>query len=348
MKIQKLLPFAVVLVALAVAAGCTTDAMRTVTIDNNTKPDQSAGVAYNLPKGYVHIVGDLQQPAAGTSGPRYYKLTVTPNIVPDTSVQYVLQADPSIWSHDTYGITVTNGLLTTINATNASQLHDIFVSLATTAGIAAAMAAPLVATNNATPVAQPDVNAPPHFEIDLDPAQDSDVKLGGNATLLQAKIKPFLSSTATTYTQYTNAVNEGLLYHPLGLYQVAINNTAGNDAQTVIQTEVLLPNPNITLSISPEHTPMLARNASINFDHGVVTGFSFDRPSEVLAWASLPLDMIKAFISAPAELIQLKLNVANTNNALATAQTTALQDQLSSLQAQMSLQQFAATNRAAK
>jgi hypothetical protein len=75
-----------------------------------------------------------------------------------------------------------------------------------------------------------------------------------------------------------------------------------------------------------------------------LTGIGFDKPSTALAWISLPLDAVKAFLSAPAELLQIKLNYANTNQALTSADNGVLVNELSELKSKVALLQYQQTN----
>jgi hypothetical protein len=133
----------------------------------------------------------------------------------------------------------------------------------------------------------------------------------------------------------------GVFYRPLLPYTVIITDDL---TQTEYRTVVLLPNDGPILSLVPRRATLVTAKTGIQFDHGCPTALSLDRESTALAWASLPLDVVKAFLSAPAELVQLKLNFANTNAQLGTAELNNLNNQLSILKAQVAIQQFMLTN----
>jgi hypothetical protein len=139
----------------------------------------------------------------------------------------------------------------------------------------------------------------------------------------------------------TGAKDAGIFYRPLFPYKVTITD---DNSKAVSSAVVMLPNGSPILSLVPRRHSLVTAKASLLFDHGCPTAISFDSESSALAWFSLPLDMIKAFLSAPAEMIQLKLNFANTNAQLSTAQLTELNNQLSILKQQVAINQFMLTN----
>ena len=142
-----------------------------------------------------------------------------------------------------------------------------------------------------------------------------------------------------------NQSSQSIFYRPLLPWTVTIVDSNNLSRQSLI---VMLPNNAPVLTLVPRRTPMVTAITSITFDRGCLTGFTYDRESPALAWASLPLDMIKAFISAPTELIQLKFNFANTNSQLIKAQSDELANELTLLKQQIALQEFMRTNSAPK
>jgi hypothetical protein len=135
--------------------------------------------------------------------------------------------------------------------------------------------------------------------------------------------------------------NVGVFYRPLLPYQITVQD---NNNHSSWASMVMLPNDGPILSLVPRRHSLVTAKTSITFDHGCPTAVSFDSESSAVAWFSLPIDMVKAFLSAPAELVQLKLNFANTNAQLSTAQLNDLTSQLNILKEQMAIQQFIQTN----
>jgi hypothetical protein len=94
----------------------------------------------------------------------------------------------------------------------------------------------------------------------------------------------------------------------------------------------------------PRRTPLVTAKTGITFDRGCPTAFTYDRESPALAWFSLPLDMAKAFLSVPAELVQLKFNSANSNAQLVGAESLQAKNELDLLKQQIALEEFKRKN----
>src|ERR1035438_7598754 len=148
MKSTYWLPFVLVAVA-AIITGCDRATFRSTRVDLSSRSYNAEtnhvgdyglreGMPYCLPKGYIHLLAELQSgpgvaagkgssantnstgthaaaPAGASSADAsYYKLTVDVTIVPDGSNLFLLQPRLSAWAHDTQGITIQNGLLTSV------------------------------------------------------------------------------------------------------------------------------------------------------------------------------------------------------------------------------------------
>ena len=287
------------------------------------------------------------QPAATPPPTPYYKITVDVVLAPDGSNLFLLDPQTSAWAHDTFNVGIKDGLLASIGSTNADQTGQVLVKLA---GLAGLIANPLKVNFIDTQTPAPK-KLPARMEVLLAPEDSTD---DANTILqpahLSIKVKPLFPKAAdntlpanpeTLYGSRFSAPanNVGLFYRPLQPYLVTV--TDGNN-QDVSQAVVMLPNEAPILSLVPRRTTFVTAKTGITFDKGSPVAFSYDRES--VALASLPLDMAKAFLSVPTEMLQLKLNLANTNAQVINAQTTELQNELTLMRQQLSLQDFIRTN----
>jgi hypothetical protein len=78
-------------------------------------------------------------------------------------------------------------------------------------------------------------------------------------------------------------------------------------------------------------------NLSFAFKDGMPTDFGEHSPSEIAAIASLPVQIAKALVSVPAEMIKLRVDYDSQANALIGAKTAELNAQLDQLKAQRAL-----------
>jgi hypothetical protein len=62
------------------------------------------------------------------------------------------------------------------------------------------------------------------------------------------------------------------------------------------------------------------QKTELKFEKGVLSSVEFDKPSEVLAVAEFPLEIVKSVVSLPTELIQLKFNYSSENKKLLESQ----------------------------
>ena len=70
----------------------------------------------------------------------------------------------------------------------------------------------------------------------------------------------------------------------------------------------------------------------------MLSDYSADEPSEVATVASIPVDVAKAIVSVPAEILQLRVNYDNQAAALINARASELQAQLALVEAQRALE----------
>lgn len=122
----------------------------------------------------------------------------------------------------------------------------------------------------------------------------------------------------------------GIKYRPLLPYRLEIQLADNLFVQTVY-----LPNeaPVITLDVT---RPAFADQVtSLSFENGVLTQADLTRPSEILAFMKLPVDLVKAVAGLPLDLIQFRVQNVQQYNALMQAQI----EELRNKQTLMELQQ---------
>jgi len=89
----------------------------------------------------------------------------------------------------------------------------------------------------------------------------------------------------------------------------------------VIQKMVHLPNHAPVLGYNLGRAALVTKKSGLTFKDGCLVEVGVDKPSQVLAGVQIPLNIAKKVVALPTDLIQLKLNIQNSNNALLTAQT---------------------------
>ena len=315
---------------------------------------------YFLPKGYIEIIGQLNTNANPANPSSYhYTFQVNPIIQPDYDQAYLLRPDFSAWSHDTFQLTVSNGLLASVNSSNSDQTSAVVIKLAQTAGAIMRITALNATSNtneNATFVL---TNRPLQIDLILDVADDTSDSPNSFASVSSA-----LSTNGITIQipqikksngwkggwqnangsnqEKTNEILDGIYYRSKLPYVVTITDTKLKNETT--SKVLVVPSPNPILSLVPRRSALITRTTTLSFQDGCLTSVGFDKPSTALAWVSLPLDAVKAFLSAPTEILQLKLNYVNTNQAVTSAESSIVSNELTELKNRVALLEFQKTN----
>lgn len=275
---------------------------------------------------------------------RGYTIKVEALLSPDPSKLFLLQPATSRWAHDTFGISVSNGLLTSINSSNTDQSGKVLVKLAELAGDIVQLAGGKFAPAGFKPKLSTEL--PTRIDIIINPEKSHEYDGLFARANLRLDIAPFdWGENAKESKAKREEVADGIFYRPLLPWKITVQDT---NSDSFLSSMVMLPNRAPMLCLKPSRTALVSAKTSITFSQGSPTSFSYDRESPYLALASLPVDMIKAFLSAPTELIQLKLNYVNTNGQFIKSQADELQNQLKLLQQQLAVTEYLRTNNAHK
>jgi hypothetical protein len=306
---------------------------------NVTQNNYQASSPSNPPSGQPGAGGGKPaDPGGPTQKSPSYSIKVDAMLSPDPNALYLLNPLYSNWANDAFNIGISNGLLTTINSSNSDQSGQVLVKLAQLAGDIVYLAGQVGAFTVSHPGLS--TNLPSKIDVIIDPAHLEDasqILAQGNLCLTAVPFGWTSSASANP-----PAETDKIFYRPLLPWKVQVTDTNNHSIYSAV---LMLPNNAPVLSLTPLRTSFVTAKTAINFSQGSPISFSYDRESPYLAIAGLPVDMIKAFLSAPTDLIQLKLNYVNTNSQLLSSQATEAQNQLKLLQQQVALEEFIRTNK---
>jgi hypothetical protein len=102
----------------------------------------------------------------------------------------------------------------------------------------------------------------------------------------------------------------------------------------VFSKQLLLPNEGPVATLDLRASRGVVTKHEFAFKDGSLVNFGINRPSEGLAYVSVPADILRAVVSIPAELVQLKVDYSSKETALAKAETEYLKAQIDLLAAQ--------------
>jgi hypothetical protein len=109
-------------------------------------------------------------------------------------------------------------------------------------------------------------------------------------------------------------------------------------AETVVlQAPLLVPNFGPEFVVPLEARPFVKRGYSLTFSNGILTQMSASRPSELLGFVSPLIEVPKAIVSIPGELLTLRVNHSVNESKLLQNQQALLEAQKEILKLQQDL-----------
>jgi hypothetical protein len=287
----------------------------------DSRNGEPGGLVYSLPQTIITVDG-----ARDDKGQVTY--TITPTIMPDAAARYRLRFTSTGFTDDDLNLGVdANGLLTSGTATITDQTPAIIVALAKTAATIvqpspfAAMTAPAT-----KPAASP---YPFHMVYTLD-AFLRNPRLPDQRHVAIEGAGLELSRPAPNCAF-------SVCYRTPVLLRGRIVDTRGQDVGA--HFAFLAIDPSSTEGIDIRGAALVKRTDTVTFTNGIAVGNAIKQDSMVLAAANLPLDVIKAILSAPAELLTLKVNNVTDQANLVQQQANLLTQQAALITAQKTLQQ---------
>ena len=124
------------------------------------------------------------------------------------------------------------------------------------------------------------------------------------------------------YSSTENPGNEGVYYRAAFPYRLIVKAKDKDGITKVVERIVLLPNESPAYLFDLRRTAFVKKTYDVQFENGFLTSAKINKPSELLAGVSLPVDIIKSIASIPGEIIQLKINYNSQQQALLEAEKT--------------------------
>lgn len=326
-----------------VLVGCSMEMIATLPIqDASGQTCKSAAGAYFLPK--KHIVFNITQ-ADGTSP---YVLTFSsPAPVADRTRMYCLDYLASALADDTVHVNRdANGLLQTISSVADDKSKAIAEALIQT-GVIAATGNPNFGFR-AAKIKAGAVYILAEYSIDpfdrdklavvnatLGPTYGYCIVVNGYtvhpddvqaycdnplATRNAGQRKPMVFKAPPALVELPALAPEvesvGVLYRPNLTHEILVYRRYDPGSRKVWQllqtARVEMPNVAPVFSIGVERSAFVKRTTRLDFDSGVLSNVTIEKPSELLEFMEIPLVLAQALVAIPAEI--LKVRVASTNN----------------------------------
>ena len=287
-------------------------------------------IVYFLPTGHIRL--QIFEP----EGKLQCEIKVTEIYVPDVSKSFFVEYHPSILSDDSeVKVTVNKqGFLAGVLTKTEDKTPAIIAALGqiarTILRLPAAPPMPLA------PDAEP---LPCKLDMTFDPfnpverahvlSQVQMQRVGQNVTAL--KIEPVSANAPSTngidddWFRKTLDRIPGIYHRPLLPYKLKFETT--NPALQPV-TVVYLPNNSPILGLDILRAPFVKNEYDITFENGILTSVKWVKPSEALGFVNIPLDLAKAIVSIPSELLTVKVNDLTAEKGLLEAEKNLIQAQL--------------------
>lgn len=114
--------------------------------------------------------------------------------------------------------------------------------------------------------------------------------------------------------------NDGLFYRRDLPYLVTLLYSTENVETVVANALVSMPNLSPTSLLAFDPAYFVTNTQKVGFNNGLLVSLETTKPSEVMGFVSIPADIIKSYIGAVTQLIQLRLDYTNKETDLAKSQ----------------------------
>ncbi len=319
-------------VVVVVLGGCASVDSRSPLSPNQGESSarQALGI-YALPRALMSV--ELYGAGAG------YQLDVfRPVPGPDSRYRLEVTARMSAMAHDAYRLEVDprTGLLKSLEMRAQDKSADILLALAQSAGAARSPGGQtrgLGAPQGGVLISQ--VLFDP-----LDPASVSEANRQLEAglqrwtafrglrtivpeTFIQVEGQGAVNlSEAFPTSQAVEAACRGALCAPVH-QPIVVRARAPNGPS--VETVAVVPDPRRLARIDVRRSPFVTRETKASFEGGMPGAVSVDKPSEILAVALLPIQVVRAGLSAASEVIQLRINLNSADRNYLAAEAAARQ-----------------------
>jgi hypothetical protein len=109
------------------------------------------------------------------------------------------------------------------------------------------------------------------------------------------------------------------------------------------QLTIMAPNGGPTFRADVSRAALVEKTVTLSIQDGMLTGTKVDKPSEFLAAISLPVDIAKAIVAIPADLLKIRVEEVKAQSGLTEAEANLLKQQLELIKQQNALEAAQAT-----
>jgi len=279
-----------------------------------------SSIVYSVPTTLLAIeVREVEERAFPIRREGEIELIVTGIVLPDTNHTYSLDRNGSAFASDEVTITVDHlGLLTTVDTRVEDKTDDIVIALAKSVSGIATYGIPGVSSSK--DIAGEDKRdfgclkgQPLPTKIIVDPTDKTTWPEWIRGCLDVRAISE--QSTRTIAARGPESCERGICHRVPLPYIVTLD---FGDVLYAQELEYFL-NESPVVSYDVSRSPLVEKVEDLTFRDGILTSATISEPSTALEVANLPLNVVKALLSAPAEILRLRVDYnSEVENAYAT------------------------------
>jgi hypothetical protein len=275
---------------------------------NITQPDI---MGYFLPKGLIHV----QVKPKGTND---LELTTSVRYIQDPNYFFTFRYLPKATFDDAVDVKLTEqGFLDTIEVTTTDKAREIVGKVIEIVK----EVAKITAFPGAVTQMKAEEKKIPNIDVEFDPDLFLDrSRWKDREDFEQCYFTPYgikfqLKRTFPngSFPKRGPVDQQGIYYRPLLPYEFSFSI---KDFALYKTETISLPNEAPIMAIDLKRGPFITKKMTLTFKNGILTQMKVDKPSEVLAALNIPLDIVKAIVSLPTELIQFKIDYSSKNKQL--------------------------------
>jgi hypothetical protein len=236
--------------------------------------------------------------------------------VPDPQRRYVLEGKYLFSTNDDFEFNVENGLLTAVTANSEDERPQVVEK-------AKDVISSLLRSENEADFRQNGTPKLPNREFVFDPLKAATQTVMDYRITIKPIADPNLFKRIHRGERNHQSCQDASFCVPVTTpVQVRVRHDAGIDVETVLTVV----DPTRSIGIQVNRSACARSENMIAFRNGIMTKYDVTRPSEVASCLSIPLNVLRAIISAPVDAITGRTAQNSAEQALLTSEIALLQE----------------------
>lgn len=317
-RVDFLRPFLVSAILLPSVLGCTS-------VLSKAKDGNEAIGHYSIPKALVQLTAEVKYPQALGAGSYTLAIKGEPKVIAVPGVSIPLYYDSSVFANDNVTLELDGQtLLKQVVVDAEDQTGEVIKKLVDLAKAIAKAAAGFPASTLTVDGAG-GVTREITFVLDPYAATPAAQTVGAGAAAITAQIQ---SAGVVPGAASAAASCQAVICYPgMRAVRVTLTGPGGPGGQLTETCSVLVPDLSTLYHVDVNRSAFVRKKVTIDFESGVLKKTVVAKPSEALAAATIPVDIVEGLVKLPTELVQLKIDTTNKQKDALNAQKALVEAQ---------------------